>query len=94
MTRRFTVLFRAAGRELPALQLNIDTLCGECSVLRCTQRLRITPRHISRLIVGTLKLEATSRTFVYGLSRVSPLIRARLQTTVLIHSLEMSYANH
>ena len=34
MTRRFTVLFRAAGRELPALQLNIDTLYGECSVLR------------------------------------------------------------
>ena len=31
-------LSRAIGRELPALQMDIDTLFGERSVLRCTQR--------------------------------------------------------
>ena len=38
--------------------MDIDTLFGERSVLKCTQRVCITPCYISRFIVGTLKLES------------------------------------
>ena len=64
---------RAAGRELPALQMDIDALFGDRGVLPQVYAAGLyhSILHFTfhRIIVGTLELETTSRAYICGPSR-------------------------